>query len=96
MYHISRSQSKEKPFQVSLTAENGELLSHHLLKTKQACIKNIKAQCGENSVSKANIQDNTLKTPYAHRFNFNENRREYPLETVTPYIPGKNPVKKKK
>lgn len=93
MYHIVKT--KTKKFQVVLVGVNEEPLStSELLNSKQASIKNIRAQCEENGAVVANYQDDTLKTPIAVKRNFIEESFET-LPTVPKYIPGKNPNKKK-
>ena len=92
MYHIVKSKSKTKPFNLVSVAANGEPLSSHPLATKQACFKNVKAQVKE-VVSVAGhwvyVQDDTLRTPVAYAV-YPEGKRRAPGMEKPKYVPGKN------
>lgn len=97
MFHICKSKSKTKPFSVVLVADNGEVLSQHSLKTKQACFNNIMAQV---SLVKGGdvftyVQDDAHKRPLIFKV-FNDQYQVDEMKPSTPYIPGKNPSLKKK
>lgn len=55
MFYITKTKSATKPFSVVRVAKNGEVLSQHPLKTKQACWKNIFAQIVDDTI----VQDDT-------------------------------------
>ena len=103
MYHIVKTKSKAKPFQViNISANNEVINTSQLLKSKQAAFKNIDANMGTIfSDSDADyyclIQDDTLKVPKVYEFYDTGEKKELDSELHKPtYIPGKNPKNKTK
>jgi hypothetical protein len=95
-YHIVRSRSKTKPFNVVLLSTNGELVSNHPLKTKQACFKNIVAQMGELHGYKiwCHVQDDTYEEPVLFRV-WRDGHKSYAnIKKFPKYAPGPNKKKK--
>lgn len=104
MYHIVKSKSKERPFQVvNVDGGNGEVINtSQLLKSKQACLKNIIAgmnnvysDCEKTDKMYVSVQDDTLKTPNAFSL-YDDGKKVYRIEAMPRYIPGRNPKKKSK
>lgn len=58
---ITRSRSKKKPIKVRKIAENNEVLSHHLLGTRRAAIKNILAEMQLYNGDKVEVVDKLKK-----------------------------------
>lgn len=100
MYHICHSKSKVKPFSIVSIAANGELLSSHLLKTKQACFKNVQAQLSaindESMYSNIYVfvQDDThFKTPIVYKVYTRSKQVTDDMPVKPKYHAGKNPKK---
>lgn len=95
MFHLVKSKSKTKPFSVIETAENGEVLSSHNLKTKQACHKNLVARMGNiipvGGISfRVVVQDETKKK--VETYHLLDSGAMIPSKKTYPvYVPGKNP-----
>lgn len=103
MYHITNTRSKAKPYSVVLVAENGEVLSHHSLKTKQACWKNIQAQLSEINKEQSGPldfvyaqDDATNRTPLVYKVWKKGHKITDDLPLKPRYIPRKNKSSKKK
>lgn len=99
MYHLVHNKSKEKPFSVANTGKNGEVLSEHRLKTKQACFRNLKAVLtGVLSVGGADVyifvQDETKKPFVVYSISYKNGVNKVDGTPTPAYIPGRNPKKK--
>lgn len=101
MYHIVKTKSKERPFQViNVDAGNNEVINQSQpLTTKWNCLKNIIANMdtifsADNADRYAHVQDDTLKVPVALTL-YDTKRKVYNVDAKPKYKPGKNPKKKK-
>lgn len=104
MYHIVKTKSKIRPFQVvNVDSMNHEVINTSQgLKSKQSAYKNIVANM-DSVFSDSNerfyviVQDDTFKDPVRYKF-YDDNFREMEPFGDNPfkkYIPGKNHKKKK-
>ena len=93
MYHIVKLKTG---YQVVAIAGNGEVLStSEILKSKPACIKNLKAIEKYSSIYGILFQDDTKKQPVVLKLHLGVISKA-DITAEPKYIPGKNPVKKKK
>lgn len=100
MFHLVKSKSKTKHFSVIETAENGEVLSSHGLKTKQACFKNLVARmdnifCDDtgDGIMYIEVQDETSGRVALYLL-FDDGKKSLQSNIRPRYVPGRNPKKK--